>query len=56
MIKINDLTLSTDTVRAGRTAEIQVEIENLGRDDEDEVYIEILNDQLELEEKIGPFD
>ena len=56
MIKINDVTLSTSTVISGRTAEVQIEIENLGRDDEDEVYIEILNDDLGLDEKIGPYD
>jgi len=56
MIKIQDVTLATSTVRSGRLAEIQVEIENTGKKDEDEVYIEVLNSNLNIEEKIGPFD
>ncbi len=54
-IKIQSLSFLTDTVKQGRTATLQLRVENTGSDDEDEVIIRINNNDLELSELLGPY-
>ncbi len=56
LIKIQDLTFLSSSVKAGKTAELEIDMENIGSHDEDEVYIKIKNDALDYVKLIGPFD
>ncbi len=56
LIKIQDLVFLSSSVKAGRSAELEIDIENVGSNDEDEIYIKIESDALDYVKLIGPFD
>lgn len=55
-IRIIDVSFVKDRVTSGAKAQLKIEIENAGTEDEDRVYIEVKNSNLDIEEKIGPFE
>ena len=56
LIKIQDLVFLSSSISAGKTATLEIDVENVGENDEDEVYIKIENDVLDYAKLIGPFD
>ena len=55
-IRIVDLRFINNRVEAGETARLEVEIENTGEEDEEKVYIELVNTELDIEQRIGPIE
>jgi len=55
-IRIIDLRFINNRVEAGNTVTLEIEIENTGEKDEEKVYIEIQNSELDIEKRIGPIE
>jgi hypothetical protein len=55
-ITLYDVSFASRRVQPGKTVQIDVELENTGTNDEDRVYVEIRNSNLDIDERFGPFD
>ena len=55
-IRIIDASFLKSTVEQGSKVQLEIEIENAGTEDEERVYIEIKSSQLNINERVGPFE
>ena len=55
-IRIVDMSFANDRIEAGKKAELEIEIENVGQEDEERIYIEVKNSNLGIDERFGPYD
>ncbi len=55
-IRIVDVSFVKSTVSAGARVQLEIEIENAGTNDEERVYIEVQNSNLDIEERFGPYE
>ncbi len=53
---VNQVTLTPETVKAGKTVEAKIEVENVGDRDEENVYIKIKNSELRIDKKSEIFN
>src|SRR3989344_51796 len=54
--RVDDFTLSPSIVSCGDVVEAEIDIVNIGSSNEDDVYVELKNSELELSEKSEEFD
>jgi len=55
-IVINSYELLSEQIKQGRTGEIQIDLENVGREDEEDVYVKLKNTELDINKVFGPYD
>jgi len=53
---INDISVVPSTQQCGETVSVSVDIENTGTSDEDDVYVKILNSELNINERSETYD
>jgi hypothetical protein len=56
VIEINSVSLSSTRVLPGTDVEFEVELENIGSEDNDDVYLRVKNVELGIDEVIGAFE
>jgi len=55
-VTIEKVTISPSSVKAGKTVDVKVDVENVGDRNEDDVYVKVKNGELGIEKKSELFD
>ena len=55
-VTIDKVVLSTSTVKAGRSVDVKVDLENVGDRDEEDAYVKVKNGELSIDERSELFD